>query len=258
MSGTALKWIAVAAMILDHIAAYIPSAPFFLHWIGRLAAPLFMFCFAFSMQYTHDRTKFLVRLYVLSLIMGLVNFFVYLFYRSPYEIMTNNFFATLFLIGMCIVILEMIRDDPAFGKRLLWVFAVFDGVSALICFMAGFVQPQLRLDLLIQGLVPNVFDTEGGILIVLFGVLLYWFRKERKWLCGVYAAMCAAYAVIVWIQAGFSWTALLFDDYQWMMVAAVPLFYLYNGQRGKGYKYFFYVFYPVHIWILFVLGNCIQ
>lgn len=35
------------------------------------------------------------------------------------------------------------------------------------------------------------------------------------------------------------------NDYQWMMIAALPFLLLYNGKRGKGIKYFFYIYYPV-------------
>jgi hypothetical protein len=35
-----------------------------------------------------------------------------------------------------------------------------------------------------------------------------------------------------------------------MLFAAIPML-MYNGERGKGGKYFFYVFYPGHIYILY-------
>jgi hypothetical protein len=38
-----------------------------------------------------------------------------------------------------------------------------------------------------------------------------------------------------------------------MMIAALPLIALYNGERGKhSLKYLFYAIYPLHIWTLYV------
>ena len=47
-------------------------------------------------------------------------------------------------------------------------------------------------------------------------------------------------------------------DYQWMMVFALPLILAYNGQRGSNSplaKWFFYIFYPAHLWILYAIGH---
>jgi hypothetical protein len=41
---------------------------------------------------------------------------------------------------------------------------------------------------------------------------------------------------------------------QWLMVFALIPIVLYNGRRGKGSKYFFYIFYPAHIYALYIIA----
>ncbi|MBT1171893.1 hypothetical protein JS528_00660 [Bifidobacterium sp. MA2] len=43
-------------------------------------------------------------------------------------------------------------------------------------------------------------------------------------------------------------------NYQWMMVFALPFMLLYNHKRGPHVKWFFYVFYPAHIVVLYLIG----
>lgn len=42
---------------------------------------------------------------------------------------------------------------------------------------------------------------------------------------------------------------------QWMMALALPLMLRYNGERGRGWKPFFYVYYPAHTCLLFLLAR---
>lgn len=42
---------------------------------------------------------------------------------------------------------------------------------------------------------------------------------------------------------------------QWLMgLAAIPLL-VYNGEKGKGVKWFFYVFYPSHMFLLYIVAT---
>ena len=41
-----------------------------------------------------------------------------------------------------------------------------------------------------------------------------------------------------------------------MALAAIPMA-LYNGERGKGMKNFFYIFYPAHIGLLYCIATLI-
>ena len=44
------------------------------------------------------------------------------------------------------------------------------------------------------------------------------------------------------------------EAYEWMGAGAALIMLLYNGQRGRGIKNFFYVFYPAHVYILYILS----
>lgn len=45
---------------------------------------------------------------------------------------------------------------------------------------------------------------------------------------------------------------------QWLMIAALPVMLRYNNKKGVGIKYFFYIFYPAHTFILFYLADLLN
>ncbi len=40
---------------------------------------------------------------------------------------------------------------------------------------------------------------------------------------------------------------------QYYMILAVPVVLLYNGEKGKSYKYFFYLYYPLHRYVISIV-----
>ena len=100
--------------------------------------------------------------------------------------------------------------------------------------------------------------TDGGVIFILQGILLYALRSRRGWQMAAYAAVSlAAYVGLVGYQLtaqGLPLSALLTEAYQWMEIFAIPLMLCYNGQRGRGYQKLFYVFYPAHVYVLYALS----
>ena len=65
--------------------------------------------------------------------------------------------------------------------------------------------------------------------------------------------MCI-FVFITMANGDFSLKNSTLQNYQWMMVASLPFMLLYNREKGKSMKYLFYLYYPVHIYVLYILG----
>ena len=272
MSGTALKLIALLAMLLDHVAEFIPGTPYWFHYIGRIAAPIFMFCLVQGFEHTSDKIKYLKRLYFGSVVMGILNAATSMILPENGIALENNFFATLFLLGLIITIIEKKKNNDKDTNQLIIFAVIAQVVSIVLCFVVealaraieaeGAVGAAFGLFVrenashLVNGFIPNVIFTEGGYLLLVFGFMMYYYKNKKKAMPIIFAYMCVVYAIIVLMSYGAK--GLLSEvngGYQWMMILATPFFYLYNGERGKGLKYLFYIFYPLHLIALFFIGN---
>ena len=96
--------------------------------------------------------------------------------------------------------------------------------------------------------------TEAGIYGLAMVTVFYLFRHRRDLLALFYTVGSLLPPLLI---GPLTLERLLFHDYQWMMVFALPLLFLYNGELGRGgpiAKWFFYIFYPAHIWTLYFIS----
>lgn len=253
MTTTTLKIIALVAMLMDHIGIFIPNTPEYLRWVGRIAAPIFIYFVAIGFLHTSDKKKYLLRLYIASVVMALVNLVLKAVPGTDYT-ENYNFFAPLFLIGLFLYAIE----EKKFTYILLWQL-----ISAVpIIFFTEFVVIYEQMDKYFFGAVlGNSLFVEGGILFILLGVGFYFFQTKRQ--LTLYYILFSALIFVITLKRGHMFALhnrifFNFVDFQWLMLLALPLLLLYNGKKGFGFKYFFYYFYPIHIIILHFIGKNLQ
>lgn len=265
MTTTTLKLTALLLMLIDHIGEFIPGMPVIFRILGRISAPIFIFCAVWGFHYTRSRKIYLTRMYLCSAFMGLLDCALNISIPQPYVPCYNNIFSTLFVICLFIYLWE--KQDRLWKKALMvLLFLVFN----MAAFLAGNTLSSLMTGLLQQdyatcstigiGLVPNLLTCEGSYFVVIMGLVLYFCKESRKKLCWGYGIYCLAYfgLLLPALFAGLDmpwWRYLFVEAIQWMQIFALPLMLCYNGQRGRNLKYLFYIFYPAHIVLLFYLGN---
>lgn len=250
LPGSVLKWVAIVTMLIDHIGvtlvlgwakyrhawgAGIESRTFYyvIRGIGRLGFPLFCFLLAEGFFHTRNRWKYLLRLFVFALISEIpfdlafngtwIEFGEQNVFGAWIELGSQNVFFTLTL-GLLAI---MLWDGLTRGGESC---PPWRGLLAIACAVA-------------LGAAAHYMETDYGAMGVAL-ILVMALLRDRPWTRdlaagGVLAAM---------IPFGSHWIELF-------GMLAFPLFHLYNGQRGRQSKYFFYVFYPAHLLLLALIAR---
>lgn len=252
MSTFALKLIALILMFLDHANEFFPNImPLWFRWVGRFSAPIFFFCIAQGISFTHSRKAYILRLYMSSVVMGIGNLVLIKLFPNSLVPLNNNIFATLFLIAVIITMLDKYDSERKSTPIILFVLLQFVLIFVNILFMA------LEKDFagLFTALLPNLLFSEGGAIFIFLACMMYKLRNQRKIFAIMYILFSGyfLFAAIAASAGSFSFSV----NYQWMMLGALPIMLAWNKKQGLKAKYLFYVFYPAHIWGLYMLSNLI-
>lgn len=241
-----IKLFMVALMVLDHLP-HIPGLvpPLWegiFHVMTRCVGAWFAFNAVEGFLHTRNQTKYNIRLFVWAVFMEVGNKVLEFLLKSRDIHINNNIFLTL-AIGV-LVLNIMTRPIRVFDKQETKAIKFLRIILGTLVFLIGFV------------------FSEGGIIIIPFMLITYLFRnstKKRNMAYIVTTVLLAAF----YLNGAFIYDSLrtniemiLFNS-DWFFISVLPFLYLYNGQRGKNSKftkYFFYVFYPAHLWIIAIIS----
>lgn len=268
LDGTQLKTIALVLMVLDHIHYFFEFTgciPTVFSMLGRLSAPLFLFCTVEGFAHTHDRKRYVLRIWAIGTAMAALEFFMIYagaFRRGDGFYPQNAIFQDLVLLCVIWQGIDWLREKKI-AKGAAAIAAVLCWPYMVVAFLLLFPQVQdmpiasaVVAFLMTSPLPMWTAVTDGSWGFLLGGVLLYALRGHRPVQLGVWALNALLWDLVlpfamVHAQADFVWTQMFTDYYEWFGVAAAVLMGLYNGRRGSGHKQLFYWFYPAHIYLLY-------
>lgn len=224
LNNNQLKIIAMISMLIDHIGLMFFPKIKILRYIGRLAFPIFAYMIAEGCRYTRNRKKYLITIAGMALVFQVVYF---VFMNSIYQGILVNFSLA---ISTIFAIESFIKNKKIINRIFM----------ALILFGIGFVYFALPVLLRKYG-----FAIDYGIL-GLFIPLAVYFIPKKLWRL-ILISFLLVFMALVSGQIKY-----------WFSLLTIPLFFLYNGTRGnKKLKYMFYIFYPLHLVILYAIAYLI-
>lgn len=244
ISGSTLKLIAMGAMLTDHIAAtvledYIKIINttdaagndseqgwiilyYVMRLIGRIAFPIFAFLLVEGYVHTGSKWKYLLRLTVFAFISEIPFDIAFNIEKSEVlsgkliELSYQNVFFTLAAGLLVIMIVDKLRSIEI-NRYAVW------GLSLPVLAAGAFIAYAMHTDYAAYGV------------IAIF--MIYLFRKKPE--IGIMAG-----GVVLIMSTLFEITAIF---------ACIPAA-KYNGKRGLNLKWIFYVFYPFHLALLWIIA----
>ncbi len=233
-TGSTLKWIAIITMLIDHIGATVLTRMLLNYPITPWGIM------------TPEEYSVLYDVMRISRTIGRVAFPIFCFLLVEGFLRTRNVYKYILRMAIFVVIAEVPFDLAFAATPIYWEYqSVMLTMLIGLWAMWGSNQIEKRFPdskilqyagfgvCLVLGMVlAYVCKTDYAQKGVFSIMLMYFFRKNR-------------YMQLIAGAISFCWEA--------EAVVAFPLIMLYNGQRGMKMKYFFYLFYPVHLVILYLL-----
>ncbi len=222
LDATTLKIIAIISMTIDHTGLIFFHNNYFMRSIGRIAMPIFSFFISEGFIKTKNKQKYLARLGIFALISEIP--FDFAFFGRIY-LGHQNIMFTFFISVLSLMLFEIIRGKPEKTETVYNTSGTMLGIFVVGAF----------------GYAATMLKTDYGLLAVISVFLFYWFHNSKQWIRSLSGS-----AFLILLQ-----------HRSYNIFAGLGFFPLtmYNGKKGKGLKWLFYIFYPGHLLILFLIKN---
>ena len=236
LNSNTIKVIAIIAMTVDHLAWLLFSGyprdaiPIIMHLIGRITCPIMCFCIAEGFHNSKNLNKYTGRLFLFAII----SHFAYIFASEAF-IDWKSFIP--FYYG------EFLNQTSV-----MWPLAW--GLVMLRISHSQKIKNWLKT-ILILLICAITFSSDwsciASLCVLAFGSNRGNLKKQSFWLVFYVALYALVYCLALdWV----------YGLIQMAVVLAIPFLWLYNGERGKNprvnkiMKWFFYIYYPLHLLII--------
>lgn len=233
ISGSVLKWIAILSMLIDHIACVFIFSNF------QKDSTCFL-------QLEQNTLDIIWDVYGIMREIGRLAFPIFCFLLVEGAAHTSNFKKYISRLFLFAFISEIPFDLAMHHQLFFWgtqnvYFTLFFGLLA-IQGMAYFREKKALawICVILAGIAAQVLHTDYGVHGIVIIMLFYLFRLEEKW-----KVILGSFYEAIIMGIGEAAAALAF----------IPM-HFYNGKRGRQMKYFFYLFYPVHLFVLYLINMC--
>lgn len=216
MSSFVLKIIAIITMFIDHIGYAILGKFSFFNYIGRIAFPIFAFQISEGYTHTKNLKKYFLRLFIFAVVSQIP---FMLFSKLVSNQFSLNIFFTLLLGLFCIYIYDKSK------------YKIIGIISAILV-----------------GSLAEFSHCDYGFYGVAIIFLFYIFKNDIiKSSIAFMIATSIKYLIPI-LKYGF------YDVYIHLLICTLlPIIFisLYNGKKGKDIKYLLYLFYPIHLLLIY-------
>lgn len=229
MSAYILKLIAIITMTIDHSSYLIYGANLsWMNYIGRIAFPIFAFQISEGYTHTKNLKKYFARLILFALISEIpYAWFSYMFFSG----IKLNIIFTLIVGLFAIYIYDLLVQKGKKQKK--ESVSSYKLLGVMIAIFLAFLADGIGLDYGFYGvfLIFTFYALHNNTILRNLGVII---------LTSIYylpTLMVTNFSLSIIILALFTLIPLIFIN-------------MYKGEKGKNFKLLFYIFYPMHLFVL--------
>lgn len=232
-----VKIIAIIAMTIDHITWMIypgypkEMLPIILHIIGRITCPIMCYFIAEGYHYTKDINKYTKRLFVFAFI----SHFAYVFASTSFVDWKSfipfyygsalNQTSVMWSLAWGLVMLRVVNSKKIESNLMKVLFVI------LICLISF----------------PSDWSCVASLCILAFGTNRGKLKTQVLWMI---------FYVAIYAMVYFFAIDKMYGLLQMAVVISIPIIMMYNGKRGDNervnriMKWLFYLYYPLHLFII--------
>ena len=231
LNANALKFLAAALMLVDHIGLMFFPQELLWRIVGRLSMPLFAFALSEGCRYTKNKTKHFFLLFALALLCQVV----YYFFDHG-----NLYMSILITFSLSVLTIYALQ----FFKKTL-----FDEKTSKLS--KGLSFTLFAATILCDFVLCEIFEIDYGFWGIMLPVFASIFDFRGIPAPTLLQKLDCLPARIFALSIGLIFLACSFGGIQFYALLSIPILLLYNGEKGTwNTKYFFYIFYPLHLVLL--------